>query len=264
MKDGPLRITGSPSRQAPIPAGHYVFALGIIALGVVCLAARDVILGQPLPDKFSYRTASSYAAASFMLPAGAAIFWRRATPYAAASLTAFYAVVVVILIDIPYALANPASFGTYSSSAEGVAVAAAALLIFAATASLDAAQAARLTRLGQTVFGVCAVLFGFAHFVYMDLTVPLVPKYLPPSQTFWAIATGIFHIAAGVAILTRFQARAASILLTIMYASFTPLVHVPMLLADPTNHFEWTENAFNLALTGAAWVVASSYRGRKV
>jgi hypothetical protein len=93
----------------------------------------------------------------------------------------------------------------------------------------------------------------------MNLTVPLVPKWLPPSQEFWAYATGIGHIAAGVAILTGVQARLAAILLTVMFASFTPLVHVPMLLADPSSHFmNWTENALNLALTGAAWVVADS------
>jgi hypothetical protein len=54
------------------------------------------------------------------------------------------------------------------------------------------------------------------------------------------------------------QARLAAFLLTAMYASFTPLVHVPILLADPSSFWNWTENALNLALTGAAWVVADS------
>ena len=112
-------------------------------------------------------------------------------------------------------------------------------------------------------FAICAVLFGGAHFVYMELTVPLVPKFLPPSQTFWAYATGVFHIAGGLAILTGVQARLAAILLTAMYASFTPLVHLPMLLADPGNHFIWDENALNLALAGCAWVVADSLRLRQ-
>jgi len=59
----------------------------------------------------------------------------------------------------------------------------------------------------------------------MNLTSPLVPKWLPPTQEFWAYATGFGHIAAGVAILTGVQARLAAILLTAMFASFTPLVH---------------------------------------
>jgi hypothetical protein len=43
-----------------------------------------------------------------------------------------------------------------------------------------------------------------------------------------------------------------------MYASFTPLVHLPILLGDPSNHGSWVENATNLVLTGVAWVVADS------
>jgi len=92
----------------------------------------------------------------------------------------------------------------------------------------------------------------------MNLTAPLVPKWLPPSQEFWGYATGVGHIAAGVAILTGVQARLAAILSTIMYASFTPLVHVPMLLADPSKQFIWSENALNLVLVGVAWVVVDS------
>ena len=54
------------------------------------------------------------------------------------------------------------------------------------------------------------------------------------------------------------QARLAAILLTAMYASFTPLVHIPMLLADPSKQFIWSENALNLVLAGVAWVVADA------
>jgi len=136
------------------------------------------------------------------------------------------------------------------------------LIVYAARARIDSFLAARLTRLGQIAFGVCALLFGGAHFFYLNLTVPLVPKWLPPNQVFWAYATGIAHIAAGVAILTGVQARLAAILLAIMFASFTPLVHLPMLLVDPSSRTNWSENALNLALIGAAWVVADSLTAR--
>jgi uncharacterized membrane protein YphA (DoxX/SURF4 family) len=92
----------------------------------------------------------------------------------------------------------------------------------------------------------------------MNLTAPLVPEWLPPGQDFWAYATGVAHVAAGIALLTGVQARLAAILLTTMFASFTPLVHLPMLVAHPSSHMNWSENALNLALVGAAWVVADS------
>ena len=96
----------------------------------------------------------------------------------------------------------------------------------------------------------------------MNFTAPLVPKWLPPTQELWACATGVGHIAAGVAILTGVQARLAAILLTAMFASFTLLVHGPMLLADPSSHVIWSENALNLALIGTAWVVTHSLAWR--
>jgi len=136
------------------------------------------------------------------------------------------------------------------------------LIVYADSAKIDSASAARLTYTARFVFCLCALVFGTAHFVYMTLTAPIVPKWLPPTQEFWAYATGIGHIAAGVAILTGVRARLAAVLLTFMFVSFTVLVHVPMLLADPSNHWIWNENAVNIALIGAAWVVADSLAKR--
>jgi uncharacterized membrane protein YphA (DoxX/SURF4 family) len=247
------------SVDKPTPAfGWRVYGLGVMALALVCLAWGDFDPGQPVPKAFPDRTVLAYAAAVFMLAAGAAVEWRRTAAWGAAALSVYYALIVAILMNGRVVLAHYTEFGSYSGVAEQLAIAAGGLIVYAANARIDAALAARLTRLGQLVFGVCALLFGGAHFFYMSLTVPLIPKWLPPSQEFWAYATGIGHIAAGVAILTGVQARLAAILLTVMFASFTPLVHVPMLLADPASHMNWSENALNIALTGAAWVVADS------
>jgi uncharacterized membrane protein YphA (DoxX/SURF4 family) len=247
--------------EIPKPKPFYgwrVYGLGIIALAVVSFALRDFLPGQPVPKTFPDRAVLAFAVAVFLLVAGAAIEWRRTTAWAAGALTVYYGLIVVVLMDGRLMLRHAREFLAYSNTAEQLAIAAGALIVFAASARIDSALEARLARLGQLAFGVCAVLFGGAHFFYMDMTVPLVPSWLPPSQVFWAYATGVAHIAAGVAILTGVQARLAAILLTIMYAAFTPLVHLPLFLADPSNHRNWAENATNLILTGAAWVVADS------
>jgi len=238
--------------------GWRVYGLGVMALAMVCLAWGDFDPGQPVPEDFPHRTALAYAAAAFMLVGGAALEWRRTTARGAAALTAYYVLIVLILLNGSVVLTHYAEYLTYEGFAEQLAIAAGGLIVYAATARIDAALAARLTRLGQLAFGVCALIFGGAHFAYMNLTAPLVPRWLPPGREFWAYATGLAHIAAGAAILTGVQARLAAILLAAMYASFTPLVHVPMLLADPSSHWIWSENAVNLALTGVAWVVADS------
>jgi len=246
------------AKKATTAFGWRVYGLGVMALAMVCLAWGDFDLGQPVPKGFPERTALGYAAGAFMLTAGAAVEWRRTAAWGAAALSAYYVLVVVILMGGRVVLAHYAEFGAYSGVAEQLAIAAGGLIVYAISAQIDAALAARLTRLGQLGFGVCALLFGGAHFFYMNLTAPLVPKWLPPTQEFWAYATGVGQIAAGVAILTGVQARLGAILLTAMYASFALLVHAPMLLAAPSSRMNWSENALNLALTGVAWVVADS------
>ena len=241
-----------------ITLGWRVYGVGVMALAVVCLAWGNFDPGQPVSKTFPDRTVLAYAAALFMLVAGAAVEWRRTTAGGAAALTVYYAFIVVILMNGRVILAHYSEFGSYSGAAEQLAIAAGGLIVYATHAKIDAARAAGFERLGQRLFAVCALLFGGAHFFYMNLTVPLVPKWLPPSQTFWAYATGFGHIAAGIAILSGVQARIAAVLLTVMFACFTPLVHVPMLLADPSSPMNWSENALNLALIGAAWVVADS------
>jgi len=238
--------------------GWRVYGLGVMAMGLVCLVWGRFDPGQPVPKAFPDRAALAYAAAAFMVAAGAAIEWRRTAAWAAAALAGYFALIVVVLLNGRVALAHPGEYGAYSGAAEQLAIAAGGLIVYAAKARIDPTLASRLTRAGQLAFGVCALLFGGAHFVYLNLTAPLVPAWLPPNPTFWAYATGAAHIAAGLAILTGVQARPAAIALTVMFAAFTPLVHIPLLLADPSNFTNWTENALNLALTGAAWVVADS------
>jgi uncharacterized membrane protein YphA (DoxX/SURF4 family) len=238
--------------------GLRVYGFGVIALGMVCLAYGDFDFGQPVPKSFPDRTAFAYVAASLMVVAGIAVEWRRTATWGAGILTAYYAVIVVIVMNGRVVLGHHAEFGAYSGAAEQLAIAAGGLIAYAGSANIDAHLAERLMRIGRFVFGVCALLFGGAHFVYMNLTAPLVPQWLPPTQEFWGYATGLAHIAAGLAILTGVKDRLAAILLTAMYASFAVLVHAPLLLAHPASHMIWAENAMNLALTGVAGVVADS------
>lgn len=242
--------------------GWRVYGLGMIALALVCLVWGDFDPGQPVPKEFPARTALAYAAAAVMMAGGLGVLWRRTTAWGAALLTAYYAVVVVLLMDGSMILRDPGEYLAYSNTAGQLAIAAGGLIIFAAHAKLDPSLAGRLTRLGQVLFGICAVLWGGAHFFYMDFTAPLVPRWLPPSPEFWGYATGIFHIAGGLAIVTGIRARLAAILLTVMYAAFQVLVHAPLVLADPARHWNLAEFAVNLAFVGVAWVVADSLARR--
>jgi uncharacterized membrane protein YphA (DoxX/SURF4 family) len=68
----------------------------------------------------------------------------------------------------------------------------------------------------------------------------------------------VAQIAAGVAMLSGICAPLAAVYLTVMYAAFGILVHIPAVIASPSSHGRWAENAINLILTGAAWCLADS------
>jgi len=236
--------------------GWRVYGLGIIALAVMCLIWGDFHGGQPVPKDFPARTALAYAAAIFMLVAGIALEWRKTTLWAAAALAVYYGIIVVLVMNGRLVLRNLGIYGAYDSMAEELAIAAGAFITWASLARLDAATSKRFIRIGQIAFGICAIFFGGAHFVYMNLTAPLVPTWLPPSQLFWGYATGVFHVAGGLAIIANIRARLAATLLAVMYAIFT-LALVPPLLARP-GFFAWTEIATSVILIGVAWIVADS------
>jgi uncharacterized membrane protein len=239
--------------------GSRIYGLGLMAMGLACLAFREFDPGQPVPDNFPYRTILAYVAGAFIVVAAAAVEWRRTAAWGAAALALYYGVVVVILLDGRQLLAQYAGYGIYESLSMQLALTLGGLLVYVSVANIDATLSARLTRLCQLAFGICALIWGRAHFVYMNFTAPLVPKWLPPSQVFWGYVTGVCFIAAGLAILTGIKARLAAILLTVMIACFGLLVNDRILLTGVlSSHWNWSESSINLALIGVAWLVADS------
>jgi hypothetical protein len=129
-----------------------------------------------------------------------------------------------------------------------------AIALYAATEA-DAARAVVFGRLARFGLGVCAISFTLGQMLLLRETAHLVPKWIPPSQMFWAILTTIAFALAGVAILINRQARLAMRLMTLMLALFGVLVWVPHLIAHPKAHFNWSECALTFLVTGATWMV---------
>jgi hypothetical protein len=73
---------------------------------------------------------------------------------------------------------------------------------------------------------------------------------------FWAIATTVFFALAALALLSGICAILAARLLALMLISFQFLIWLPVLFAAPHKLFNWTENAENLSIAAAAWIVS--------
>ena len=130
-----------------------------------------------------------------------------------------------------------------------------AIALYAATGA-NAARATVFGRVARLGLGVCAISFTLGQALLLRDTASLVPKWIPPSQMFWAILTTIAFALAAIAILINRQARLAIRLMTLMLALFGVMVWIPLVIAHPEVHFNWSECALTFLITGAAWMVA--------
>ncbi len=90
---------------------------------------------------------------------------------------------------------------------------------------------------------------------YIDFTATMVPAWIPPSQVFWAWATGAGHLAADIALVTGLHSRLAATCLAAMMGSSVLLLHLPRVIGAPETHVEWIMLGVSSMLAGAAWLV---------
>jgi len=130
-----------------------------------------------------------------------------------------------------------------------------AIALYGATET-DAARAVVFSRLARLGLGVCAISFTLGQALLLRDTAHLVPKWIPPSQMFWAILTTIAFALAAIAILINRPARLAMRMMALMLAVFGVLVWIPRLVAHPQAHFNWSEFVLTFLVTGATWMVS--------
>jgi len=226
-----------------------VYALAAILLGAVGIWFHDFAMQWQGVPKSIPAMPWAYVSGAILVAGGALILARR-EKIGALVLAVFYGLWVVAF-HIPATVMNAiGSIGAWNAPAESGFVTAGALALLAAhsSARTHLALAARL------LAGASALVFGFAHFNYIDFTASMVPAWMP-FKTFWAWATGAGHLLTGLALLSGFRARLAAACEAAMMASFVVLLHLPRVAAAPDQHVEWIMLAMSSALTGAALLV---------
>jgi uncharacterized membrane protein len=228
------------------------YALGAILLGAVGIWFHDFALQwQPVPAGFPLRMQFASASGVLLIVGGAAIL-NRSTARAGALLLASAYGLWLLILHGPIVMSKPGDIGTWNGVAEIVFMIAGAVTLYAAAAGALRDKLAHGVCLAA---GFSALVFGAAHFKYAQFTASMVPTWLPPSQIFWAYATGAGHLAAGLSLVSGIRASLGATLLAAMMALFVLLVHVPRVIAAPGEHLEWIMLGVALSLSGSAWII---------
>jgi hypothetical protein len=225
--------------------GRHVFGMASLAFGLITLVWHDY--NDWHPPRYVV-----YAAAAALLFGGAAIPFRRTSKTGAAVLGAVY--LVFALQCVPRIVATPQIYNSWGNFFEQFSLVTGAAIVYARLSSAWSRETRN--RIGRILLGICAASFTLEQAIYIHATAILVPKWLPPNQMFWAVTTTVLFALAAVALLTNRMALLATRLLTMMLVIFGLLVWVPLLLSDPHDHTNWSENAETFAIAGAAWILA--------
>ncbi len=263
--------TNIHARWRQMRGAAALFGLASAASGVTDFIWHDFERAhQPIQsfgDHIPGVTLLAFLTAAVMVAGGLAMLLRRSARAGATALAVIYFIFGIFwlprLYTAPHALGFhvPLVIGLLSGvGIELVAVAGAALVYSAMRETPPASESSwpRTVLIARWIIALCSIDFGLYHLVAMNDVLVYVPKWLPPSQAFWAGFTGICFVLAGLAILTKIQDVVAARLLATMFLVFNFLALPQFILADPRDHAAWGGNFFNLVLVAACWLLADA------
>jgi hypothetical protein len=234
---------------APTPSpnlGRHLFGVASFAFGLITMAWHDYNgWHQPL-----YLV---YAAAAGLIFGGAAIQFAKTAKVGAVVLAAVF--LVFAAQCVPQILASPKIYNSWGNFFEQFSLVTGAALVYAHFSSAWSQETRN--RIGRILLSICTASFTLEQAFYLAPTATLVPKWLPPTQMFWAIATTVFFALAALALLANRMALLAARLLTLMLLLFGLIVWIPLLLKGPHSHTNWSETVETFAIAGTAWILAA-------
>jgi uncharacterized membrane protein YphA (DoxX/SURF4 family) len=243
--------------------GRYVYGLAAIGSGICALVwhgFNNWPLIKTLVD-VPHREILTYIVATFEVLGGVAVLWPRTARAGAVALGTIYLIFAVL--GVPLIIKHPLIYNGFGNFFEQFSFVSGALILYACSGPIAMARTARAAQIGYYSFGICLVSFALEQLFYLSETASLVPKWIPPGQMFWAIATTAAFALAAIALLTGFMARLASRLTTAMIVGFGLLIWLPALFADPHSFLSWSEGVETLGIAGSAWIVADFLSHRR-
>ena len=238
-------------------AARLFFGLTLTAIGAAWLFGGGFApVWRPVPEGAPARELLGYFSSMITLGCGAGLLWKRTAAPAALALFLF-AVTWTLLFKFHFIVRAPLVEGSYQANGENCVLIAAAWVLYAGPAKGRGFLSSEAgLRAAYVLYGLGLTAFGLSHFFYLELTAPLVPKWLP-GPVFWAYATGVVYSLCGLGLMLKLEPRLAALGAAVNITLISVLVWVPMVAAGGLTDMHLQEAIVSWALTAASWVLAS-------
>jgi uncharacterized membrane protein YphA (DoxX/SURF4 family) len=258
VTSSPFVVVGRESETTGPDLGRHVLGVAAILFGILTLTWHDFNTWQQvgLLAKVPHREILACLVGAIEILGGLAIQWRETAKAGSIALGSIF--LMFALLWIPRIIGQPLVYDGWGNFFEQFSQVAGALIVYGSFDRTNPERAAKIARFGYLSFAFCVVSFTLEQLLYLSGTARFVPQWIPPGQMFWAVTTTIAFALAAIALFTGRSALLASRLLTAMIVGFGLLIWLPApfikLFSD--SHINWAGNAENLAIAGAAWIVA--------
>jgi uncharacterized membrane protein len=237
-----------------VKTGRMMFAAGIMALGMLCIAYKDFLVGRPpaWPASFHLNPALGYITGALSIACAIAIIINRYARQAALCMA-----LLILLLSISRHLGSFSD--TWINAFKSLALLGSCLIIAAGKNSLNStvtsSKANNLLFAGIAMLAAFLLIGGYAHFKYAAFVDTLIPNYIP-FHSFWTYTCGVCLLAGGVGLLLPATRRLAALLSGIMIAGWFFLLHIPRFLADTANTSDQLGVCESFAFAGICFYAA--------
>jgi uncharacterized membrane protein len=246
--------------------GRIIFAIGIIALGILCFISKDFIVGRPpvWPDGWAINPVLAYVSGAVLIIAAIAMLITNE-----AGLASLLIAILIFLLSVLRHI--PHFMNDWANAYKSMALFGGALIVSASffkedsnsiTGSRFGGMQKNFLAVGIILLAVFFIACGYAHFKFAEFVKDFIPAYIP-FHNFWTYFCGICLFAGGVGLLIPQTRRWAALLSGLMIAGWFILLHIPRFITNLNDVSDRMGLCESFTFTGICFVLAGMSPGKK-
>jgi len=259
-----------------ITPGRIMFALGIMALGILQFFTKDYIVARPPSPSWSAnipgKAAWAYISGSILFICGLCIILRKKPAWVSLFVGVMILVCSFFLRHLPDMVGDTFEGILWRINSDKSFVFFGGALIVAASFFKEQGRSFskfftnnRLITIGWVCLSFFLIICGAAHFKFNQFVPSLIPDYIP-AHLFWTDFAGVALLAGGTGLIFKQTRTWAAALSGLMILLWFLLLHIPRAMATPNVYGEWmgvfesfTFSGFLFVLAGLSWEQKSYY-----